>query len=91
MLLGDISLDAVSQKWAYHFAGPNNKEHSILGSTLGFPNLGVGRVFMLREGMTDSCNLFFSTQILCCLDSLARLNRNTYDTIDWIESTVASC
>ena len=30
----------VSQNYGYHFGGPHNKDHSILGSILGCPYLG---------------------------------------------------
>ena len=30
----------VSQNWGYFFGGPYNKDYSILGSILGYPNFG---------------------------------------------------
>ena len=30
----------VSQKWGYHFGGPNKKDYGILGSILGSPYFG---------------------------------------------------
>ena len=53
----------VSQNQGYHFKGPYNKEYTILGSILGYPNL---RKLPLRD------------EDLECEFTLALENRNSY-------------